>query len=68
MARSLKKQDRQGVDTIVFSMRSNEFDERDAPGEIESNDHSKIAAGDFEPGAFAIQNFSVRSGQPHIFH
>jgi hypothetical protein len=30
-------------------MRSDEFDKRDTPAEVESHNHSKVAAGDFEP-------------------
>jgi hypothetical protein len=58
----------QGVDPIVLGMRSDEFDERDAPREIEGNDHPKIAACDFESRTPAIQNFCIRSGKPHILH
>jgi hypothetical protein len=44
----LKLRDGQGVDPVVFGMRSDEFDKCDAPAEVESNDHPKVASGDFE--------------------
>ena len=53
----LVERDTQSVDPIVLSMRSNEFDKRDMSAEIESNDHPKIAASDFEPYALTVQYF-----------
>jgi hypothetical protein len=64
----LKVRDGQGVDPIVLGMRSDELDERDASAEIESNNHPKIAACDFEPCTFAVQNFCVWSGKAHVVH
>jgi hypothetical protein len=49
-------------------MRSDEFDECDASAEIHSNDHPKIAPGDFESRTFPIQNFGIWGGKTHIVH
>jgi hypothetical protein len=49
-------------------MRSNEFDECDAPAEIESNDHPKVAASDLESRTLAIEDFCIRSRRANIFH
>jgi hypothetical protein len=35
-------------------VRSDKLDKRDMPDEIEGNNHSKIAAGDFEPRTFTV--------------
>src|ERR1700716_1130213 len=49
-------------------MRSDKLDKRDASAEIESNNHPKIAASDFEPGALAVQDFCVWSRKTNIVH
>jgi len=49
-------------------MCPDELDKCDAPGEIESNDHPKIASSDFKSSSFAIQNFRIWSGQTDIIH
>jgi hypothetical protein len=56
----LVERDTQSVDPIIFGMRSDEFNKRDMPAEVESNNHPKIAASDFEPHAFAIQYLCIR--------
>src|SRR6266700_6762312 len=66
--RVLELRDGQGVNPVVLGMRSDELDEGDASAKIESDDHPKITAGDFEPGAFAIQYFCIGSGKTHIVH
>jgi hypothetical protein len=49
-------------------MCPDELDKCDAPGEIESNDHPKIASSDFKSSSFAIQNSRIWSGQTNIIH
>jgi hypothetical protein len=66
MLRFLKQCDGQSVDPVVPGMRSDEFNEYDAPAEIESNDHPKIAASDFKPRAFPVQDFCIRSADHGI--
>jgi len=61
MSALLKLRDGQGVDPVIFGMRPDEFDERNVPLEIESDDHAKVASGDFESRTLAIQNFCIRS-------
>jgi len=68
MLRFLKLRHGQRVDPIILGMRPDEFDECDASAEIESNDHPKIAPGDFEPRTFSIQNFGIWSSKSHIVH
>jgi hypothetical protein len=68
MLRFLKQCDGQSVDPVVLGMRSDEFNEYDAPAEIESNDHPKIAASDFKPRAFPVRDFCIRSGDSHVVH
>ena len=68
MLRSLKLRDSDGVGPVVLGMRPDELDKCDAPAEIESDYHPKIAASDFEPHPFAVQNFCIRSGKTYIVH
>jgi hypothetical protein len=49
-------------------VRSDEFDKRDASAEIESNNHPKIAASDFESGTLAVQDFRVSRRMTRIIH
>ena len=58
----------ESIDPIVLGMRSNEFDKRDVSIEIESNDHPKIAAGNFEPHTFTVQYLRIRSRAAEIVH
>jgi hypothetical protein len=62
----LKLRNGQRIDPIVLGVRPDEFDKCDAPAEIESHDHPKIASGDFEPRAFPIQDFCVWGGKAHV--
>src|SRR4051812_32677872 len=64
----LKLRDAQGVDTIIFSMRADEFDEGDTSRKIECNNHSKTSARDLEPRAFTVQDFRAQRGRSHILH
>jgi hypothetical protein len=68
MLRSLKLRDSERVDPVVLGMRSDEFHKCDAPTDIERNYHPKIAARDFEPHPFAVQNFCIRSGKTYVVH
>jgi hypothetical protein len=47
-------------------MRSDKFDKRDAPAEIESNNHPKISAGNFEPCSLPVQDLCVWSRKTNI--
>jgi hypothetical protein len=53
---------------MVFGMRSDKLDKRDASAEIECNNHPKITAGDFEPCALTVQDLCVWSRKTNIIH
>jgi hypothetical protein len=68
MLRSLELRDSEGVGPVVLGMRPDELYKCDAPAEIESDYHPKIAARDFEPHALTVQNLCIRSGTTYIVH
>src|ERR1700730_13434935 len=49
-------------------MGSDKLDKRDASAEIESNNHPKITASDFEPCSLAVQDLCVWSRKTNIIH
>ena len=53
----LKPSDSECIDPVVFSMRADEFDERDTSWKIERDDHPVVASRNFKPRAFTVENF-----------
>jgi len=68
MLHFLELRDGQRVDSIIVSVRSDEFDEYDAPREIQRDNHPKIATCDFKSRSFPIQNLCIWSSKAHVLH